>query len=280
MVSLAKIQTQGLIVTTIVVDNGSKNQDLKKIKQSKFKFKLIENKQNLGFSQGNNVGIQYALSEKADYVLLLNNDTLVRPNFLTNLVKSSQKNKADIASPKIYFASGFEFHKKRYKKSQQGKVIWYAGGQMDWLNILASHRGVDEVDQGQYDQGGATDFATGCCMLINKKVFSQIGFLDPKYFLYWEDNDFCQRAKQKSFKVFYLPQSIIWHKNAGSSAVGSQLHDYYLTRNRLLFGFRYASLKSKMALLKQSVTQFFFGRQAEKKAVLDFYLNKLGKGKF
>ncbi|GAG55887.1 unnamed protein product, partial [marine sediment metagenome] len=157
-------------------------------------------------------------------------------------------------------------------------VIWYAGSRMDWENVLASHRGVDEVDIGRYQRMEETDFATGCCMLVKREVFEKIGLFDKKYFLYWEDNDFSQRAKKAGFKVYFAPEAVIWHKNAGSSKSGSFLHDYYLTRNRLLFAFKYASLRAKIALIKESIIKLFKGRKWEKKGIIDFYLGRFGKG--
>jgi len=76
----------------------------------------------------------------------------------------------------------------------------------------------------------------------------------------------------------FVPQSRIWHKSSGSSGSGSKLHDYYLTRNRLMFGFKYARARTKFALLRQSLRQIISGRPGERKGVIDFYLRRLGKG--
>jgi GT2 family glycosyltransferase len=151
---------------------------------------------------------------------------------------------------------------------------------MDWSNIYASHVGVDEVDKGQYNKMGITDFATGCCMLIKSSVFRKVGLLNEKYFLYWEDIDFCVRAKKKKILSFYCPQAFIFHKNAESSSVGSNIQDYYQTRNRLLFGFYYAAYKVKASLFKQSIKRLITGRKWEKKGIVDFYLNRFYKQGF
>lgn len=271
----------------VVVDNGSSKMEIKKLSdkiqnlKTKFKITLIENKQNLGYSEGNNRGIKYALQNKSDYILLLNNDTLVDKNLLIQLIKvAKKKRKAGIVSPKIYFAPGFEYHKNRYQKQNWGKVIWYAGGLFDRQNILASHRGVDEIDQGQYDQIIETAFATGCCMLIKSEVFDKIGLFNPKYFLYWEDIDLCFRAKRAGFKIIYAPLAKIWHKNASSSGgAGQQTSIYYQTRNRLLFACKYAFLKTKFFILKEGLIKFFQGNSLEKRAVKDFFLFNFGKMK-
>lgn len=265
----------------IVVDNNSRDGSVKAIKKKFPSVIIIENKRNLGFSEGNNCGLRYALKNDADYCLVLNNDTFVEKNLLIQLIKAAKKEKKNgILSPKIYFAPGFEYHKNRYQKSERGKVIWYAGGLMDWRNILASHRGVDEVDKGQYQQTQETEFCTGCCFLIKKEVLEKVGLFDKKYFLYWEDNDLSQRAKKAGFKCLFVPQAIIWHKNAGSSRSGSPLQDYYLTRNRLLFALKFASLRSKIALLKESVIELFQGRKWEKRGIIDFYFGCFKQGSY
>lgn len=266
----------------IVVDNGSSN-GLVNAVLSKFPdVKILENNANLGFSQGNNVGINYAISHGADYVLIINNDTLVDKNLLKELLKAIKSNDLiGIAVPKIYFAKGFEFHKDRYKKEELGNVIWYAGGIMDWNNVIGSHRGVDQIDRGQYETIEETDFATGNCMLVKKEVFEKVGFFDKLYFLYYEDNDFSVRVKKAGFKIMYTPKAYIWHKNAASAGgSGSLLQDYYITRNRLFFGMRYAPLRARLALARESFKILVNGRTWQKRGVLDFYLNKLGKGSF
>lgn len=279
---------QPLIPNTqiVLVDNGSTDNSVELIENWKLKignfhlkFKILRNKTNLGFAEGNNVGIRYALENEADYVCLLNNDTRVSPDFLLHLIEVADSDKKiGIVGGKIYFEKGYEFHKDRYKSSELGKVIWYAGGKIDWKNVLVFHRGVDEVDKGQYDKIGETDYINGCLMLVKSEVFEKVGLLDPKYFAYFEENDFCQKAKKAGYKLVYTPKSVIWHLNAGSSGPGSPLHDYFLTRNRLLFGMRWAPLRSKFALAKESIKILIFGRKWQKIGVRDFYLGRFGRG--
>ena len=325
----SKLKAQSEIV---VVDNGSeddsvriinefsglmslkekKSQPVNSLTRNRSIIKLIQNKENLGYAEGNNVGIRYALDNGADYVCLLNNDTRVSEDFLSELVKVAESDKKiGVVGGKIYFEKGYEFHKERYKPADLGKVIWYAGGLIDWQNVYAGHRGVDEVDHGQYDllashasshpfgsepqvigsevaqtQGGRrlarlgmeTEYVNGCLMLVKREVLEKVGVFDPKFFMYLEDTDFCQRAKKAGFKIFYAPKALIWHLNAGSSGPGSNLHDYFITRNRLLFGLRWAPLKAKIALIKESVKFLIKGRKWQKIGVRDFWLGRFGKG--
>lgn len=267
-----------------VVDNGSTDgsvETFNKLQTTNYDLKVIENKKNLGFCEGNNVGMRKALKDGNDLVMILNNDTLLDGKLAFQLIETFDKYPdAGIVSPKIYFAPGFEFHKGKYKKSELGKVIWYAGGLIDWNNVFSSHRGVDEVDRGQHDKVTETDYASGACFLVKKEVLQKIGLFDKDYFLYWEDADLSERAKRAGFKVLYAPPAHLWHKNAGSSRVGGALHDYYLIRNRLLFGAKYASLRARFALLRESLKFLVFGRPWQRRAVLDYYFGNMGKGSF
>jgi len=277
--SIGEIKKTDLALTTVIVDNGSVDDSIKRVLERYPEVRVIRNEMNLGFAEGNNVGMRVALTEGVDYVCLLNNDTRVEADFLTELIKVAETDgQIGVVGGKIYFEKGFEFHKERYPKKDLGKVIWYAGGKVDWQNVYASHRGVDEVDQGQYDKAEETEYVNGCLILIKIRVLEKVGLLDDRYFLYFEENDFCQKAKKAGFKLFYAPKAVIWHLNAGSSGVGSALHDYFLTRNRLLFGFRWAPFKTKLSLLKESLRILFKGRPWQKIGVRDFYLRKFGRG--
>jgi len=278
LTSVKKLDVHGLKVEAFIVNNSSR-EDLSRLKKNFHDFIFLDPGKNLGYATGNNLGIREALGNKADFVFIVNNDTILEKDLLLELVKAADLNKkAGILGPKIYFAPGYEFHKERYKKEDQGKVIWYVGGVIDWQNIVASHRGVDEVDYGQYDTSLETDFVSGCAMFVKKEVFEKIGIFDERFFLYWEDVDFCQRAKRAGYKVVFIPQAKLWHANAGSSQVGGPLHDYYMTRNRLLFGMKFANFRTKLALLKQSWQILLQGRRWQKIGVRDFYLGKFGQG--
>lgn len=272
--SIDKLVKKDLKFSTIVVDNGSTDGSVEKIREDFPKVIVLPQDQNLGFTGGNNVGIAYALKNGSDYVWLLNNDTKVEKMALLSLLESG----GDIVGSKIYFAPGFEYHKDRYQEKDRGRVIWYAGGNIDWQNMYASHRGVDEVDKGQYRTRTSTQFVTGCSMLIRSAVFERIGQFDERYYLYLEDVDFCLRAKRNGFSVVYEPRSIVWHYNAGSSGgAGSRLHDYYLTRNRMLLGFRYAPFRTKLALLRQGITLSLGKSSEQRRAITDAMTGRWGK---
>ena len=284
--SLEKLDTKGLEVKTVVVDNGSEEEDankiLKQLTRESTGLSPVQNDEgtdflqtggNFGFSGGYNRGMEYALAWGAQYLLIINNDTLINDSdLLHQLIKTADSDeKIGIVIPKIYFAPGYEFHKDRYKKEDQGKVIWYAGGSFDWDNIGSKHRGIDEVDEGKYDSIEQVDFATGCCLLIKREVIEQVGNFDQKLFAYFEDNDFSERAKKAGFKKFYNGKTSIYHKVSQTTGLGSPLADYFGTRNRLIFGFRYASDKTKFALLREAFFRhLLLGRPMQRRGVVDF----------
>lgn len=272
LASLRQIKADKSAVEIIVVENGSTDGSREALANIR-DIHLVTSFENLGFAGGANLGINYALKRNADYIIILNNDTIVDKLAVSKLVQATKA--GDIISPKIYFAPGFEFHKSRYKKNELGRVIWYAGGKIDWDNIIGIHLGVDQVDRGQFKTRQVVDFATGCCMLVKRSVFAKIGLFDEKYFLYLEDLDFSTRAQKANFKIIFEPQAIIWHKNAGSvGGSGSKTQDYYITRNRLFFAAKYARIRTKFAVLKQIIKSA--SDQTRRQALLDFLTFRFG----
>lgn len=288
--SLGEADTSGFALEIIVVDNGSAVPFVLHPKEKESNVILLPSSSNTGFSGGNNIGITEALKRKADYVLLINNDTLVDSHMIKNLIAVLERDeKIGVVVPKIYFAKGHEFHKSRYKENELGRVFWYAGGSTDWDNVRSIHRGVDEVDEGQYDTSDEISFATGCCMMIKREVLENVGaqksepvqFFDERYFLYYEDADLSERIRNVGYDIFYVPDAILYHLNAASSGgAGNNLQDYFMTRNRMLFGMTYAPLRTKFALLRESVRLLLHGRNNQKKGIRDFYLRRFGKGTY
>ena len=281
LASLQKLSHPQFEVEMVVVDNDSTDSSPDLIRGKFPGIKLIQNDSNLGFAEGNNVGIRYCLQRGSDFVWLVNPDMVAHPSALLELVRSAGRHiSGGVFGSKTYFAPGFETHKERYSPKDLGHVLYYAGGHMDWANLMAGHRGVDEVDTGQYDHDVETDFVNGASMFIRSLVLNAAGLLDPRYFLYYEENDFCQRVKRRGWQLIYASQSILWHSNARSTGLGSPLQDYYITRNRLLFGMRYAPVRTKLALARQSMDLYFKGRPWERRAVLDYYTGNLGAGSY
>lgn len=280
--SMQKIRTPSFTLDIVIVDNASTTPFILNRERKKNNVHVIRNEDNTGFTGGNNIGMQYAMDHGAEYLLIINNDTIVDPNLVNNLLKVLDSDiKIGLVAPKIYFAKGYEFHKDRYKKEDLGKVFWYAGGYTDWANVKSIHRGVDEVDHGQYDTVEKIDFASGCCMLIKREVLKKVGFFDKRGFMYYEDAILCERIKRAGYELRYVPDAVLWHVNAASSGgSGNQLQDYFLTRNQMLFGMMFAPFRAKIALIRQSLRYLFTGRPKQKQAIKDFYLGRFGKGTY
>jgi len=281
LASLDKLRTMGLEVRIFVVDNASKEPfALKKDTKPAWPTQVVRSDTNLGFTGGNNLGFEAASKEfDPDYFLLLNSDTLVDPNFLQYLYQRlADHSDWGVAVPKIYFAPGCEFHRDSYKKDERGRVIWYAGGSIDWDNLLTLHLGVDEVDRGQFATAGPVDFATGCCWLVRREVLASCGVFDDRYFLYYEDADLSRRVIKNGFQVGFAPEAIIWHKNGGSTAgSGSDLQTFYQTRNRLQFFFVHGNWLVRQRVVRLAWRLWCHGTRVEKLAARNFLTQKLGK---
>lgn len=208
----------------IVVDNDSTDGSVPAIRARCPDVVIIETGENLGYTGGNNVGIRYALECGADYVLLLNNDTVVEPAFLRLLVDAAEAEPAvGIAGPTIYY-------------HERPDVIWSAGGAIDWQRGSTRMVGLDEQDGGQFGQVPRTvDFVTGCAMLVGRAVLEQAGLLDERFFAYYEETEWCVRATRAGFQIVHVPPAHIWHKISPAAQADSPLVHYYMTRNRLLF---------------------------------------------
>jgi GT2 family glycosyltransferase len=209
--------------TVLVVDNGSTDDSIARISAARPELRLIETGANMGFAGGNNVAIRAAMDEGADYVWLLNNDTVVEPDALTALVDALEADpKAGAAGSKItYF--------------DRPDVLWYAGGDFTPEGPVR-HRGIDEPDTGAYDTLEETAFITGCSLLLRASVLEQVGLLRDEYFLYWEETDLDWRIRAAGHTLLYVPGSVVRHKVAASLGEGwGPAQTEYLARNMLHF---------------------------------------------
>lgn len=206
---------------------------------------------NKGYAHGVNAGIQKAQELGLQKYCVINDDVSFQSEFTRNLSSAFQNNPNTVFGGKIYYAKGFEYHKEQYSNKDQGAVIWYAGGTVDWNHAIPKHVGVDEVDTGNYNEKTPTGFITGCLVCFDQTVVEKIGFWDEHYFLYYEDADFCERAKRASIPLWYIPNLTIWHKNAQSTdGSGSPLHQKFQKKARLRFAMKYVSLRTKLHILK------------------------------
>lgn len=220
----------------IVIDNGSSENDADRLKERFQNVKVIKLKQNLGFAIANNLGIRLSLRDGADYVLLLNNDTLVDHQFLKKMIQVAENhNNIGILGPKIYF----------YDNKNK---LHYAGGKLR-MYLNHSSEGQCEIDIGQYERLKETDWVSGACMLIRKDVFEKVGLLPKEYFLSWEDIDLCLAAKREGYSCVFVPRSHIWHKVSSSFKRENLAYEqvFFGFRNRIIIRYKYLT-KSKFIL--------------------------------
>ena len=205
--SLESVETPN--TRAILVDNASSDGTVAAVRERYGdRIDIIENPSNQGFAAGNNVGIRRALESSADFILLLNNDTFVAPDFVDQLLRPFADAGVGIVAPKIYYA-------------EPRDQIWFAGGEISLWRGIARHIGIRETDRGQYDRERDIDYATGCAMLVRREVFEKVGDLDPSYEAYFEDADFSLRARDAGFRIRYAPASKVWHRISAST--GGQL---------------------------------------------------------
>ncbi|MBI5670126.1 MAG: glycosyltransferase family 2 protein [Chloroflexi bacterium] len=211
-------------VEVIVVDNDSADGSVDAFKQAHPGVQIIQTGANLGFTGGNNVGIRYALKHGADYVMLLNNDTVVAPDMVDILIEAMEANpRIGVSGPTIYYYSAPE-------------IIWSAGGTIDWRHGTTSMIGLNEEDKSQFGNAPRpVDFVTGCCLLARRDVWEQAGLLDEKFFMYYEETEWCVRASRAGYQIVHVPTAMLWHKISIESRAASPRTHYYMTRNRLLF---------------------------------------------
>ena len=185
---------------------------------------IVRNEKNYGYSEGNNIGMEYVQKAlKTDYIVLLNNDVVVDPQFLTELVKITERDgKVGFVGPKIYYYD-------------QRNIIYSSGARINFF-FLHSKGGQGMVDKGQFDTLKEVDALNGCALLLRSSLLESVGKLDPDYFAYAEEIDWCIRAKREGYRIIYAPKAIVFHKGAKSTGQGfNPFVAYYKTRNLILF---------------------------------------------
>ena len=211
----------------IVVDNGSTDGSRERLVKEFEWPRIILNGENLGFSAGNNVGIKEALSDGADYVVLLNNDTNVQNTFLTPLVRAAESEKDIVISGGIIREMGSD-------------DIWYSGG--EFCQPLV--RAVNDKSEPE-DDIIETDHVTGALMCISAKYLKEYGLLDESYFFSFEDTEICYRARQNDFRVVVVTDSVIFHDAGATSGSKNAFRFYHNTINRLIFSKNNMPLRTK-----------------------------------
>lgn len=222
---------------------------------------LLKAEENGGFAKGNNIGIKYALENNTDYIMILNNDTLVEPNFIEELLKPFELDSSiGVTTGKIYYEG-------------QRNTLWFAGGEFLDNRFYGAHIGEGEEDKGQYDSERELTFSTGCLMMIKAEVLKKVGLLPEEYFMYYEDVDFCLKLREAGYKLWFVPTAKIYHKvSASTGGEASPFAIEWNTRNRILLMKKFKHRLSKSEYMK--LNSFFY---LSRVAVVGKYLLK-GEG--
>ena len=296
---MTSLKDRGSVAIIIVNYNGFEDtmeciSNLKKITYSNYKIFVIDNasskipgleteayikqnseyirlETNVGFSGGNNVGIQKALEEQFDFILLLNNDTIVSEDFLNILIdKFDSKEKIGLVTCMTYYYS-------------DPTKPWYCGGEFNFETGLCRHYTAQENGNRKSDED--VTFESGCLMLVRQYTIREVGLMSEDYFLYCEDTDYCARLLNAGFRILYTPQVYIYHKVSASTGNKSPLNQYYYVRNSLYVIHQYARNKFKgiLSFLEARFKDAVRGRMSLNYILLgirDYLFNKKGKAEY
>lgn len=264
----------------IVVDNGSTD-DSALVLQKTYPHHLhIVNPHNLGFAEGNNVGIRLALERGAELIFLLNNDTVVAPDILERFVETFRTYpKAGILGAKIC-------------RMDQRETLDHLGGM--WNRKMGKFDFVGSREaENCWQETQALDYVCGAGLIVRKSVIEKIGLLDPRFFLIWEESDYCFRARRAGFQVLTCPKAKLWHKVSASFTGGKPHSTYYWWRNRLLWVEKNCSSREKWGLyarvlipnilpmirkycLKRERNEQYYQNRAALWGVRDYLLRRFG----
>lgn len=208
-------------VAAIVLDNASKDGSVEAICRTYPEVEIIQLSKNLGYAGNNNVGIEAALEKRADWVFVLNEDTVLDPDCLARLVEAGD------SDPRIGIVGPMVYH------HDEPGIIQSAGGKLgpNWESL---HLAQNEQESRQFMLPHDVDWISGCAIMIRRLVIEQVGKIDERYFYYWEETEWCIRAGKSGWRVVHVPQAKLWHKGVQRDYRPGPHVTYYGTRNRLM----------------------------------------------
>lgn len=269
---------------TIVVDNSLHPTDGTTLRELFPGTTLLSMPENLGYAEGNNQGIAYAIGHDCAYVLLLNNDTVIAKDLLIHFVQTAQTHpNAGCLGAKIFYYD-------------EPITLWHAGGFLHSKTLRLYHKGYKEIDlANEYNHIAEIEYACGCAIFVTKEVIETVGALSKEFFLIWEEVDWCWRIRKSGYSCLFVPQAKVWHKISRSFQEGNRgtLWHYFYSRNRLVFLNHHLPKKQKRAfyyfqLPKELFSLFFYAfhpqvtkrtrllHRAALKGIFDYYRGLLG----
>lgn len=265
-------------IRIIVVDNASTDDSLTLLKDNwgcDERVQILELDRNYGFSKANNEGIRWSIKQGIKYFLLLNNDTEIEPDAIEQMFLQYQKTKGIIV-PRILYAD-------------RRDTLWYAGGRFSPIIKKSIHRGLNQIDRGQFNVSGECQFANGCAMFLSEDIIHRNGFLDERFFLYYEDTEYSMRAAKNHIRIWYCAEAVVYHKVNGATKGNERpANAYYISRNWLLCNRIHLNARFYIFLLYFFCNRFAWiiiwllqGRRnmcvAQMQGILDFDRKKWGK---
>lgn len=208
-------------IQVLVLDAGSTDGSVQAVREAFPAASVVELRENLGYAGNNNVGITAALDRGADWVLLLNEDTLLDRHCIERLVLAGESDpRIGVLGPMVYHAD-------------EPTVIQSAGGRIDGRWVF-SHLGQNQPDAGQFEGPRDVDWISGCAILVRRRVIDEVGPLDARFFYYYEETEWCVRAAKAGWRIVHVPAARLWHKGVQRDYHPPPSVTYYATRNRLL----------------------------------------------
>jgi GT2 family glycosyltransferase len=237
-------------VHIVCVDNGSTDGSVEAVRERHPEAQLIENRRNLGFAGGCNVGIRWALFQGAEWVVLVNNDAVIAPDAIAGFASAAEQHPdAGVLAGKLY-------------RADRPDRIWYAGQRfLTWLGYSGRHRGEGRREGPRYERLSTTDRANGALMAISRAAIERVGLFDEDLFAYVEDVDYSLRARAAGFEVLFVPAARAWHR-VGASSASAALNSYYGTRNMVVVCERHRPLPPPLSWLRRGVILLSFAAYA------------------
>ena len=266
-------------IEVVVVDNGSSDGSAASVRRTFPAAQVLELGDNRGFTGAANEGLALARRAGADHCLLLNSDAVVAEDAIALLLEALDRDlAAAVAGPTVYYRD-------------RPRVVWSAGGEIDWQRGRTRMIGIDETDEGQFGaEPRPVPFLSGCAILLRMTAVERVGAFDPRFFAYYEEVEWCVRCVRQGGRILHAPRARVWHSITAAARETSPLVHYYMTRNRLLFlrasgapfaAWAGAALDTARTVLSWTVRPQWRGKRAQRAAVLravaDFCSGRFGR---
>lgn len=225
----------------VVVDNGSTDDSVAAISHQHPNITLLQTGSNLGYAGGNNVGIRWALDHDAEFILVLNNDTIVSPDLLNAFVNAKDLLPASsVLGAKIFY-------------QDNPNKLWFAGGRWNGGSRCIEHIGHNQMQSNEFNRIAEVDYITGCALFASASTFKEVGLLNESFYLTYEETDWCYRAREKRHICIFVPYAELWHKvSASFGGVESPLQLYFYSRNILLWAERHLPRSAYWSLFRKT----------------------------